>query len=52
MEQIKEDQKDIAMSLFRKYFSYGRTDTIGRVLHNLKTKANNYEIASLIHSSF
>lgn len=40
------------MAFFRKYFSYERPDTIGRVLHNLKTKANNYEKASLIHNSF
>ena len=40
------------MDLFRKYFSYEKPDMIARVLHNLKIKANNYEIASLIHNSF
>ena len=52
MEHIKEEQKDIDMDLFRKYFSYEKPDMIARVLHNLKIKANNYETASLIHNSF
>ena len=54
MEQIKEEQRDIDMDLFRKYFSYEKPDMIARVLHNLRIKANNYEIAiaSLIHNSF
>ena len=52
LEQSKEEQKDIDMDLFRKYFSYEKPDMIARVLHNLKIKTNNYEIASLIHNSF
>ena len=52
LEQSKEEQKDTDMDLFRKYFFYEKPDMIVRVLHNLKIKTNNYEIASLIHNSF
>ena len=51
LNQIKEQQKNIDMRLFSKYFPYERSDKMAQVLYNLKSKADNNNVVSLIDVS-
>ena len=51
LNQIKEQQKNIDMRLFSKYLPYERSDKMAQVLYNLKSKADNNNVVSLIDVS-
>lgn len=50
--QIKEEEKNIDIRLFNKYFTYKAADKMVQFLHNSKSKAENKSAASLIMNDF
>ena len=50
LEQIKEEQKNIDMRLFSKYFPYKRPGRMLQTLYNSKSKADNYSKVSSIYA--
>ena len=41
LEQIKEEQMNIELKIFRKYFPYKRSDRLAHILKKLKSKTDN-----------
>ena len=52
LKLIKEEQTNIDMRLFKKYFPYRTPDKMAQVLHNSKSKAGNHSEVNLIFSGF
>ena len=52
LEQIKEEQRNLDMKLFSKYFSYGRPDRMIEVLYASKSRADNNSVIRWINDSF
>ena len=49
LEKIKEEQKNIDIRLFEKYFSYKAPDKLTQVLYYSKSEVDDYNKASLIY---
>ena len=52
LKLIKEEQTNIDMRLFKKYFPYRTPDKMAQVLYNSKSKAGNHSEVNLIFSGF
>ena len=52
LSQIKEEQKNIDMKSFEKYFSYRKPDEMVQDLFDSKSKLDNHDKLVLIHESF
>ena len=52
LKLIKEEQTNIDMRLFKKYFPYRTPDKMAQVLYNSKSKARNHSEVNLIFSGF
>ena len=52
LKLIKEEQTNIDMRLFKKYFPYRTPDKMPQVLYNSKSKAGNHSEVNLIFSGF
>ena len=51
-EQIKEEQRDMDINVFSKYFLCERPDIMAHILYDSKSQTNNYDKESLIYGSF
>ena len=52
LKQIKEEQKNIDINLFKNVFNYESSDKMLKYLHNLKITDDNNKAGSLIDESF
>ena len=52
LKLIKEEQTNIDMRLFKKYFPYRTPDKMAQVLYNSKSKAGNHSEVNFIFSGF
>ena len=52
LQQIKDDQKNTYMSLFKKVFNYEKPDEMLQALHSLETVDSYIQVASSIENNF